>query len=48
MLMMEKPEKTEIEAATPASNPKKWKLGLTIVAVLAAFSYLGYQIGFPI
>ena len=46
--MTETTEKTDTEAATPLPKPKRWKRGLAIAMIAAAFLYLGYRIGFPI
>ena len=46
--MTETTEKTDAESAEPLPKPGRWKRGLAIAMVAAAFLYLGYRIGFPI
>ena len=46
--MTETTEKTDTEADKPLPKPKRWRRGLAIAMVAAAFLYLGYRIGFPI
>ena len=46
--MTETIEKTDAESAEPLPKPGRWKRGLAIAMVAAAFLYLGYRIGFPI
>ena len=46
--MTETTEKTDAESAEPLPKPGRWKRGLAIAIVSAAFLYLGYRIGFPI
>ena len=46
--MTEKTKKTDAESAEPLPKPGRWKRGLAIAMVAAAFLYLGYRIGFPI
>ena len=46
--MTETTEKTDAESAEPLPKPGRWKRGLAIAMIAAAFLYLGYRIGFPI
>jgi putative glutamine amidotransferase len=46
--MTETTEKSDAEFAEPLPKPGRWKRGLAIAIIAAAFLYLGYRIGFPI